>query len=170
MRPFALILSLALSTAVAGSAWGQSGDAPSKETIEEYCRKVRATTPTDPEGLFELGTWCREVSLTEQSEKAFRQVLNIDSDHEGARRELGFIRHGVGWVNPEERAERTKAESAQRDGDNPAPGASTDSGATEGSSNGAAPTSPASSSGGDPSQGDGGTTETTTGESTSTLR
>jgi len=69
---------------------------------EQYEKKKRLLKADDLEGYFKLGLWCRGKGLKKEAEEAFRRVLKLDPDHEGARKALGYVRDGEEWVTVEE--------------------------------------------------------------------
>lgn len=58
--------------------------------------------PKDAEGLFALAEWARERDLADRSRRAYEGVLAAASDHEGARRALGYFRHEGRWLTEDE--------------------------------------------------------------------
>lgn len=81
------------------------------KTVEElHAEKLAACRVADDFGA--LGLWCLENRLKRQAKQAFERALELDPDHEGARRELGFVRYDGAWMIPEERDARQRAKEA----------------------------------------------------------
>jgi tetratricopeptide (TPR) repeat protein len=68
------------------------------EALKEYCRRAAQISPLHTEALFALGEWCREQGLEKEAQRSFREVIEIDTDHAGARAALGYSRYGTGWL------------------------------------------------------------------------
>lgn len=64
---------------------------------------IRHTYPDTVEGQWELAEWCREHQLLSQRETHLRRILELDPDHELARRALGYSRVGDRWMTQEDR-------------------------------------------------------------------
>ncbi len=79
-----------------------------KTRDEEYEERLEACESA--EDFYQLGRWCQRNRLKRRAEKLFRRAIEKDPDHAGARKELGFVRHGDDWVTPEERDRRIAAE------------------------------------------------------------
>lgn len=67
----------------------------------EY-EKVRSRYPDTVEGQWELAEWCREKRLSAARETHLKRILELNSDHEQARRALGYSRVGGQWMTQEE--------------------------------------------------------------------
>ena len=81
---------------------------PQKTTQEEYEERLAACKTA--EDYYQLGKWCVEQRLKRRAEKLYRRAIEVDPDHAGARRELGFVEHRGEWVTPAERDRRIAAE------------------------------------------------------------
>lgn len=68
-------------------------------TFEEILgESLQSLSPQDAQGRYQLARQARaEQSLT-LYRKLLQEVVAIDPEHEGARRELGYVRHGGEWV------------------------------------------------------------------------
>jgi hypothetical protein len=67
----------------------------------EY-EKLRPRYPDTVEGQWELAEWCREQRLGSQREVHLERILELDPDHEPARRALGYSRHEGEWKTYEQ--------------------------------------------------------------------
>ncbi len=54
---------------------------------------------TDPEALFELSKWARNNDLPTQAKELLKEVLELDGDHPGARKLLGYVRADGKWLD-----------------------------------------------------------------------
>ncbi|MFP3937717.1 MAG: hypothetical protein ACLFVW_05190 [Phycisphaerae bacterium] len=53
--------------------------------------------PSDATELFQVAVWAEQNDLSRQAEDLYQQVLQLDSDHVGARRSLGYVRADGKW-------------------------------------------------------------------------
>ena len=67
----------------------------------EY-EKIRPRYPDTVEGQWALAEWCREHLLLPHREKHLKRILELDSDHEQARRGLGYSQVDGQWMTQEE--------------------------------------------------------------------
>jgi len=75
--------------------------APRSPKVEEYETRARHV-PHTVEAHWELSEWCRKNRLGDQRDEQLRRILDIDPDHEAARRGLGYTRHGTEWMTRHE--------------------------------------------------------------------
>lgn len=68
---------------------------------EEYVTRSRLVADT-VEARWELAEWCRLNLLKEQREEQLELLLEIDPDHEDARRILRYVQHNGEWVTRDE--------------------------------------------------------------------
>ena len=81
--------------------------------IAEY-EQWRGTEELNAEQHFSLAQWCLQRQLTPQAYGHLNRVLQLDSDHEPARRALGFQRLGTEWISPSQlQAARMMAETTR---------------------------------------------------------
>ena len=73
-----------------------------------YEEKLAAAKTADD--FFALGEWCEAHKLRRRGEKHFKKAVELDPDHAGARRKLGFVRYKDEWLTPAERDARQKAD------------------------------------------------------------
>lgn len=68
----------------------------------EY-EKIRHRYPDTVEGHWAMAEWCRQRQMLSAREKHLRRLLELDPDHEKARRALGYTRVGETWMTHDER-------------------------------------------------------------------
>lgn len=70
----------------------------------------------DVAGRIAIAQWARSKGLKQESDRAYRDVLRLDPDHEGARLALGFQRFEGRWRKPAEIAKikREREDAAAR--------------------------------------------------------
>jgi len=76
----------------AGAGAAKSGDLADKQ--KELAEKH-----------YKLGLWAKDSGLEEEAKKNFEAALKVFPDHEGARKELGFIKKNGEWVKGEPKKE-----------------------------------------------------------------
>jgi len=81
------------------------------DTLIEY-RRQRAGAARTVDGHWDLAEWCRKHGLDEQRRAHLTAVLDIDPDHDRARKALGFTRVGPFWQSKQEQTRRKQ--DAQR--------------------------------------------------------
>jgi hypothetical protein len=80
----------------------------------EFRRRRDALQKGDVEGLLELAKWCAGVGLRAEEKAALKQVLVADTNHEAARRLLGYVRNDAGkWILEEELRKQKEKEEEQ---------------------------------------------------------
>ncbi|MHC4859795.1 MAG: hypothetical protein ACYTDY_06855, partial [Planctomycetota bacterium] len=67
-----------------------------------YRERAKALSPDDTTGHYQLGLWCVKKGLTNEAHLEFERVIALEPDHAGARRELGYARHGDRWLSRDE--------------------------------------------------------------------
>lgn len=63
----------------------------------ELAKKLAATRADDIDGLFQVAEWAAQNQLAEQADKIFARVIDLDANHPGARRWLGYVRIDKNW-------------------------------------------------------------------------
>lgn len=69
------------------------------EAAVEYERRAPQTAGT-VEAQWALAEWCREHNLSKPRQVHLQRILDLDPDHVGARRGLGYSQIGGRWVTP----------------------------------------------------------------------
>jgi hypothetical protein len=70
--------------------------------MDEYDDRLAALPADDAEAIFEFGRWLEENEWASRAKLAYAEVLDLDPDHKGARRALGYSLYEGAWVSPEE--------------------------------------------------------------------
>lgn len=73
---------------------------PKSEEIEY--EKIRSRYSDTPQGQWELAEWCKERKLLAQRKVHLERVIALDSDHEAARRALGYTKIDGQWTTQRE--------------------------------------------------------------------
>jgi len=77
-------------------------------------RARKRKSPDTPDGLFELAQWCRREGLRDEQLELLERIIELDPDHAGARRALGYVRQDRTWTRSAKTTGRAVAD-AQRD-------------------------------------------------------
>lgn len=80
---------------------------------EEYKKRLEALKPTDAEGFYQLGLWCRSEKLVREANEAFEKAILIDPEHEGAHLALGHVKHEGLWVTPKQKEQIEEQKEAE---------------------------------------------------------
>lgn len=64
--------------------------------------KIRPRYPDTIDAQWDLAEWCRENNLRQQREQHLRRILELDPDHEKARRGLGYDQFEGRWMTQED--------------------------------------------------------------------
>lgn len=67
----------------------------------EYERRM-PTYPDTAEGQWALAEWCRENRLNTDRQRHLTRVIELEPNHQLARRGLGYIEFNGGWKTPEQ--------------------------------------------------------------------
>jgi len=73
-----------------------------EDVKEQFKRRCASLAPDDAEEHYRLAQWCKQNGLKEEAEKMLRKTIEIDPDHEKARKELGQTKINGKWVSEEE--------------------------------------------------------------------
>ncbi|MHC5049430.1 MAG: hypothetical protein ACYTGK_02335 [Planctomycetota bacterium] len=71
---------------------------------EKYQSRLAKIGAEDAKGHYRLAMWCRRHKLPLRAEECLKRVLQLDENHEGARRQLGYVRYRGRWVRKEDLA------------------------------------------------------------------
>lgn len=72
-----------------------------RPALEEY-EKVKPTCSDTVDGQWKLAEWCREHDLVTLRKKHLERVVELDPEHEPARRGLGHVHLDGKWAHPRE--------------------------------------------------------------------
>lgn len=72
-----------------------------RPAVVEY-EKIRPRHPDTVEGQWALAEWCRENTLLAEREVHLERILELDPDHEKARRALGYFKRDGKWTTEEQ--------------------------------------------------------------------
>lgn len=89
-----------LLTVIFASWYFISADAKTNE--ETYQEKLGQLKPDDAEGYYQLGLWCLKNKLDEQAKTQFNKVVELNPNHEGARKNLGYVKYKDKWMTQDE--------------------------------------------------------------------
>jgi hypothetical protein len=99
---FALALGL---FAFDGAAFAQDGD----KTLEERLEEIDVT---DPDQLFEVASWAmknkKSGKIRREGRKLLKEVIELDTDHAGARKALGHVKVGDTWYTSQKKADAAR--------------------------------------------------------------
>ncbi len=70
--------------------------------MDEFDDRLGKLPADDAEAIFEFGRWLDENEWAGRARLAYAEVLDLDPDHKGARRALGYTLYEGAWVSPEE--------------------------------------------------------------------
>ncbi|MCX7804939.1 MAG: hypothetical protein N3A38_07080 [Planctomycetota bacterium] len=71
-----------------------------KETDEEaFETRRKDLDPRDAEGFFRLGQWAAERGMDAEARMAWREAIEADPEHAGARAALGYVKLDGKWVS-----------------------------------------------------------------------
>ena len=106
-RRISLVLAGCLSIGCLAVSLAQTADR-AESKVAEFCKRAKALDPGDAEAQFEFARWCAASGFPQDAERYYRECLAIDADHAEARRALGFVRYGTGWVPAKQLEGRNK--------------------------------------------------------------
>lgn len=70
--------------------------------MDDFDDRLAQLPADDAEAIFEFGRWLDENEWASRARLAYQEVLDLDADHRGARRALGYSLYEGAWVSPEE--------------------------------------------------------------------
>lgn len=74
--------------------------------MDDYEERLDKLPEDDAEAIFEFGKWLEANDWPTRARLAYAEVLNLDPDHRGARKALGYRLFEGEWVSPEEENRR----------------------------------------------------------------
>ena len=88
--------------------------AQSKTELKKELEVRRAKIDkSDAAKLYALALWAERKGLKFESRRVLREVIKADTDHEAARKALGFVKHQDKWVKAEDVAKLEKRAAAK---------------------------------------------------------
>jgi hypothetical protein len=85
----------------------------SKETREEYAKRMKKLKASQAKSEYELGMWCEENGMEKESKAHYARALELDKDNEAYKLKCGYIKIGGKLVPPTEADKATKEETEQ---------------------------------------------------------
>ncbi len=73
---------------------------PKPEDIEY--EQIRSRFPDTPEGQWELAEWCKDRKMSAQRKVHLQRVIELNSDHDAARKALGYTKVEGKWTTQRE--------------------------------------------------------------------
>jgi len=70
--------------------------------MDHYEARLKQLPFDDAEAIFEFGRWLAKNEWPSRASRAYEEVLELDPDHRGARRALGYKLFEGEWVGPDE--------------------------------------------------------------------
>ena len=80
----------------------EGGIVAKKSFMDEFEERLAKLPHDDAEATYEFGLWLEENDWATRAVRAYERVLEIDEDHRGARRKLGYKLYEGEWVSPDE--------------------------------------------------------------------
>ena len=78
-------------------------------------QKMQLQRSPSAEGWYKLGLWCLKKGLRKQGKEAFQKAIQLNPDHPGARKALGYVRYQGKWI-PEWEYEKRREEELRLKG------------------------------------------------------
>ena len=104
----AILALLAAFWALDLNAYGQDEVTPE----EELEAKMEEIDVTDPDQLFEVALWAKahkkSSKVRKEGRRLLREIIELDEDHEGARKELGFVYFNDKWMSKKQKEKAEK--------------------------------------------------------------
>jgi len=77
-------------------------DRTKRSIVEDYRERADATDSNDANDVYKLGRWAKENKLGKHARELFEKVIQLNPEHEFARRELGFVSFQGRWLTQDE--------------------------------------------------------------------
>jgi recombinational DNA repair protein RecT len=77
-------------------------DKTKRSVVEEFKTKEAATDMKDADAVWKLSAWARENGMPRHAKQLLQKVIELNPDHEFARRELGFSLYQGQWLTHDE--------------------------------------------------------------------
>jgi hypothetical protein len=75
---------------------------PGRTVWDDYADKLKALDAKDAAAQVALGDWCKDHELAVESQKHWKNAIEIDPDQADARKRLGFMRYDDKWLTIED--------------------------------------------------------------------
>lgn len=73
------------------------------DLIQEFDRRSKEAKPDDVQAQWQVYVWAKQQEgLKSRAERQLRKILEIDPNHDGARRALGYVNHKGVWLTQDE--------------------------------------------------------------------
>jgi hypothetical protein len=70
--------------------------------MDEFEQRLETLPEDDAEAIYEFGRWLEGNEWPSRARRAYEEVIEVDPDHRGARRALGYKLYEGEWVSPDE--------------------------------------------------------------------
>jgi hypothetical protein len=77
-------------------------DRTKRSIVEDFRDRSDETNMGSAESVYRLARWAKENRLAKHARELFEKAVQLDPDHEFARRELGFVLYEGRWLTQEE--------------------------------------------------------------------
>jgi len=75
---------------------------PSEKLSDEYDRRLQGLNGEGASGYYDLALWSRQQGMEARAQGMFRRALEIDPDHEGSRKALGYRSFKGAWLTEDQ--------------------------------------------------------------------
>jgi hypothetical protein len=73
-----------------------------KKSDRQIYEEEKKKAAGDAEAHYQLAQWCKEKGLTKEAEEELKKTIELDPNHEKARKELGYQKVGDKWLTEDE--------------------------------------------------------------------
>lgn len=80
----------------------EDGIKPAQSFMDEFDERMHKLPNDDAEAIYEFGLWLEDNEWPSRATRAYERVVEIDADHRGARRKLGYKLYEGEWVSPDQ--------------------------------------------------------------------
>jgi hypothetical protein len=76
---------------------------PNNGSAAEFERRQKELSPDDVQGQWQLYLWTKQQEgFKARADRQLQKILELDPNHEGARRALGYVNHKGAWLTQDE--------------------------------------------------------------------